>query len=1168
MDPWRAAAWSVQRGRSSTPSAIHTTASPAGLLCCSSFSGSSSPIPVSPNLPHVQVRVLGNLEVELDDGVVADLGGTKPRTLLGVLTAASGHPLLVPRLIDQVWDDDPPDRVESSLQTYVARLRKALGGATGAGARLRTHTGGYSFELEPHELDAHCFTTGVAEAAERAAAGDDEAADRALVDALALWRGEAYSGLPSRLLDAEAARLHELRLGAEVSLWDLRVRNGRHVEAVSALEQLVRLHPFREPFWYLLALSLYRAGRQRDALAALRRARTMLADELGIDPGHDLQQLELQVLQQDPTLLAEDRSFAPLSTPAVGEASEPTAQSDFAGDVLVGRGEELATALHALDQAIAGRGSLLVVTGQPGIGKSRIVAEVLDAAAQRGVRVGRGTWDPDPGPPLAGWRTAINGALGADDMLAPVADDGVRDAASEIYRLADALSAPLRDRPTVLAFDDVHWADPDSIRLIRRFIALVDELPVLVIIAARPLGLDAAASLAELFGSLARAGAVRLELDGMSLRSVRDFVFSRSGVEIPIDLATELTSRTGGNPFFLAEVVRSLAAAGALSDRESDAWVTVPTAVLDVVRHRLADAPPDATALLRVASVLGRSFEGTIVRQPPLPELLGDVRDLEDAFESALVLGFLESDGPGRYRFVHALVRDAIYEALPDTTRERIHAHVAAALERRHAGHWDEHGAELAEHHRLAGPAYARPAWLFAHRTAVSAIARSSHEDALHWLSVAAELQVLDPLTTAEERESQEVMHAQALRMLGRPTEAWRPLAAAAASALERGDAAFAARTLLEANDGAVWGWRAVGEVDADAIALWRSIREQLDGDPVLTASVDLAIEAEQIYARRAEGVPDSIDVAIAEARRSTSTRELIDVLFLASLALARPDRLLRRAAVHDELVELCAAEADDRALTRALTARMSTRGELGQLDGLRSDLTRALALAERDHAIQELYICRWADVWLAVLNGELDRASAAIDANERLEQTVSGPGVGVSAGQRVHIAWLRGRPEEAGSGLGQLAGWLPLWFRDLHLLSIVDAGRIDEVRGIIGAWSEQPPLLQDYMWTSFATARAQLWLQLGDQRALADLRRTLEPYADRFATFGLTAFFGGQIAHTVGQLALVLGDEAAGRAHVDAARRTYTELGMHEWVQRADHTLVDPTAPLIGSFG
>lgn len=1116
---------------------------------------------------RVEVRVLGNLEVELDDGRVADLGGTKPKTLLGVLTAAAGHPVAVPRLIDQVWDD-PPDRVEASLQTYVARLRKALGGPAGEGERLRTHAGGYSFEIDPSELDAHRFTDAVARASARIAADDGATADRLLVDALALWRGDAFSGLPSRLLDAEAARLREMRLGAEVSLWDLRVRNGRHVEAVPALEQLVRLHPFGEPFWYLLALSLYRSGRQRDALAALRRARTTLAEELGIDPGPELQRLELGVLQQDPDLLVEPGSSVASSAVPLRQAVDSATLHSYDGEVLVGRDDELATALRALDRAIANRGGVLVVTGEAGIGKSRMVDEVLAAAAQRGARVGRGAWDPDPGPPLAGWRAAVDGALGTADALTPVAGGRVRDAASEIYRLADALRDGLRDRPTVLALDDVHWADSDSLRLARRFIAMVEDLPVLIIVAARPLGPEAALPLVELFGSLARSGAVRLELHGLPPGSVGDYVSSQSGIEIPTDVAAELTRRTGGNPFFLIEVTRALAAAGALSDRNSDAWERVPTAVRDVVRHRLADAPAETTAVLRVASVLGRSFEGTILRHAPLRDLLVEVEDLEHAFEIALVLGFLEGDGPGRYRFVHALVRDAIYEALPDTTRERIHAHVAATLERRHAGHWDDHGAELAEHHRLAGPAYARPAWLFAHRTAESAIARSSHEDALHWLSAAAELQALDPLVTAEEREAQGIMRAQALRMVGRPAEAWHPLMTAARSALERGDAELAARTLLAANDGAVWGWRAVGEVDGGAIELWRSIRQQLDGPAHVASSVELAIEAEQIYAHRADGGQDSIDAAIARARHSASHRELIDVLFFASLALAGPDRLLRRAAVHDELVELCARAGDDRALTRALTSRMATRAELGHFDGLRSDLARALALAERHHAIQELYICRWAEVWLETVSTELDRASAAIDANERLEQTVSGPGVGVSAGQRIHIAWLRGLMTEAEAGLGELAGWLPLWFRDLHLLSLAGSGRTDEVRKIVGGWTEQPPLLRDYMWTSTATVRAQLWLQLDDRRALADLRTTLEPYAERFANFGLTAFFVGQIAHTVGQLALVLGDETDGRAHVGRARTAYAERGLDEWVRRADQTLVDPTSPLIGPLG
>jgi hypothetical protein len=192
-----------------------------------------------------------------------------------------------------------------------------------------------------------------------------------------------------------------MRLGAEAELWNLRVGRGRHAEAVPALEQLVRLHPFGERFWYLLALALYRTGRQRDSLDALRRARTTLAEELGIDPGPELQQLELSVLQQDPALLDhEGPAAAPPPARRTMTASLP-ARDGRTDDDLVGRDAELAAATRALDRTVAGAGGVLVVTGEAGIGKTRFVAEVLAVAADRGLRVGRGTWDPDPGPPLA-----------------------------------------------------------------------------------------------------------------------------------------------------------------------------------------------------------------------------------------------------------------------------------------------------------------------------------------------------------------------------------------------------------------------------------------------------------------------------------------------------------------------------------------------------------------------------------------------------------------------------------------------------------------------------------------------------------------------------------------------------------------------------------------------
>ncbi len=235
------------------------------------------------------VRVLGGVEVEVG-GVPADLGGPKPRVLVGLLVAAGGRPVPVEQLIDQIWGEEPPARVEASLQSYVARLRRVLEPGRGAGEparRLRTHPAGYSLDLDKDAVDANRFVTLVREA--RALSGDDPVrADVIFEEALGLWRGEAYAGCDAPSLHAEATRLEELRLGAVADLWTLRLGAGADAEAVAELEHLVGRIPLQERLWGLLALALYRQGRQGDALATLRRVREHLADELGVDPGPDL----------------------------------------------------------------------------------------------------------------------------------------------------------------------------------------------------------------------------------------------------------------------------------------------------------------------------------------------------------------------------------------------------------------------------------------------------------------------------------------------------------------------------------------------------------------------------------------------------------------------------------------------------------------------------------------------------------------------------------------------------------------------------------------------------------------------------------------------------------------------------------------------------------------
>ena len=206
-------------------------------------------------------------------------------------------------------------RVEASLQSYVARLRRVLEPTRDSRTTARvlcTHPGGYSLRLAPDAVDARRFTALLTQArAER----EPAAAERLLADALALWNGQAYAGLPGPALAAEAVRLDELRAGALEDLWELRVGGGLHPEAVAELEHLVAQHPLRERLWSLLARALYAAHRQGDALAALRRAREHLADELGIDPGPELRRVEDLVLRQDPGLDAPAATAPPAAAP-------------------------------------------------------------------------------------------------------------------------------------------------------------------------------------------------------------------------------------------------------------------------------------------------------------------------------------------------------------------------------------------------------------------------------------------------------------------------------------------------------------------------------------------------------------------------------------------------------------------------------------------------------------------------------------------------------------------------------------------------------------------------------------------------------------------------------------------------------------------------------------
>jgi predicted ATPase/class 3 adenylate cyclase/DNA-binding winged helix-turn-helix (wHTH) protein len=265
----------------------------------------------------MEFRILGPLEA-LEGSRRVALGGSKRRAVLALLLVHANETLGSERMIDELWGEHPPAAAAKTLQVHISRLRKALGGDT----VLVTRGHGYELRLDPEHLDARRFERLVATARDELDAGQPEAALAALERALSLWRGPPLADLAYEpFAQGHIARLEDLRASALEQLVDAKLELGRHVEVIGQLETLVEEHPYREGLRAQLMLALYRADRQADALQAYQEARRKLVEELGIEPGERLRELERGVLAQDRALAA------PIPSPrAAGPAEPPPAE--------------------------------------------------------------------------------------------------------------------------------------------------------------------------------------------------------------------------------------------------------------------------------------------------------------------------------------------------------------------------------------------------------------------------------------------------------------------------------------------------------------------------------------------------------------------------------------------------------------------------------------------------------------------------------------------------------------------------------------------------------------------------------------------------------------------------------------------------------------------------
>jgi DNA-binding SARP family transcriptional activator len=1110
-------------------------------------------------------KILGPLEVWAGDTDVT-CKGAKQRLLLSVLLLNANEVVSSDRLVDLLWGEHPPE-TSKALQMHVSQLRKSLEPGV-----LVTRAPGYELRVDDGDVDAQRFEAAVDEGRAALSAGRARDARRILREALSLWRGPPLADLMFEdFLQREIARLEELRLAAIETRIDADLALGGHAEAVAELEALAAEHPTRERFRAQLMLALYRSGRQAEALESYRDTRRALVEELGIEPGRDLQELEAQILAQDPEL-------------------DPAAPVPERIEELLGREHELAELLPVVDAALEGSGGLVLVGGEAGIGKSRL-AEALAARArahEARVLVGR-CWEAGGAPAYWPWVQALRGQVGdlldLRDLLPADAphdeSEGVR------FRLFEAVGSALSQAAPVAVFlDDVHAADSPSLLLLRFLTAQLAGSQVLICCCYRDTEgrRDLAATLADLGRDPVTH---RVAIGGLDERATEHLLEETMGSAPAAELLSKVQDGTRGNPLFVAELGRLLAAG-----EWRDGRLPIPEGVRETIGHRLERRSPGCRAVLDAASAFGREFE-----LEPLGEVCGLAEDdLFAAIDEATSARFV-GDVPGganRLRFSHVLMRDALYEELPATRRMLLHREIAAVLENRYAGRLDRHASELAHHYLLGGRSVAPQAIAYATRAGDHAASQHAHEEAARHYAAALELH--ENASPGGARRTCELLLAlgDALSRAGETTTAQEPFQRAARIADRAGWADLLSRAALGYGGRFAWGRASVDP--ALVPLLERALAAVGDHDsPERVRLLGRLASARRDEARREPRVRLA-EEALAMAQRIGDPETIAYAMEAHWPAVEGPATLDGRLERANELIALGYRTSDLERVFVGHDYRLNTFITQANRAGIDVDIAALEELAERLRQPAQLWSVTTSRAMLALLEGGFSEAAALIDQAHALGEDRLRFNADVS--RRVQLFLLRraqGRLAEVQDTIGQAVHEYPALHRFTCVLAHIHAalGHEREARAAFASATAHD-LSREYIDEEYLFALNTLpdtCAYLGDEEAAAGLYELMLPYERLYSeapvegTFGAMARGLGVLAtqlgrfddaerhfevaidiergmrarpwiahaqHGLGETLLARGDDARARAALAEAVAGYRELGMESWAERA----------------
>jgi DNA-binding SARP family transcriptional activator len=1062
----------------------------------------------------MEFRLLGPLEVRCD-GRPVDLGAPEQRALLAALVLERNRVVARDRLVDLLWEDDPPDTARKALQGYVSQLRKAVGGN-----RLQTRAPGYLLALDDDELDVARFEQ------LRAAGRFDEA--------LALWHGPALADLATlRFATAEGARLNELRLACLEERIDHALARGEHAQLVGELEGLVGQHPHRERLRGQLMLALHRSGRQAEALDAYRTARAALVDELGIEPGRELRRLHEAILREEPRL-------------DLPERSEPERTA------FVGRMAELAELEGGLDDALGGRGRLFLLVGEPGIGKSRLAEEVLARGRARGARVLVGRcWEAGGAPSYWPWVQAMR----ADDVPAfpEVAGDAAgADPDAARFRLfdetAELLGRASQARPLVILLDDVHAADEPSLLLLRFLARTIAATRILLLVAYRDVDPIPEAPLTETVAEVAREPVTRrLYLHGLSTEEVGEYVDLTAAGLGSADVVRTLHDETEGNPLFVGEMVRLLSAELFRSGSDAGARLAIPPGVRDVIVRRLGHLSPECNSVLGLAAAMGREFAleplGRVSAVPD-DELLDR---LDEAIAARVVTGV--PGVPGRLRFAHVLIRDTLYDGLTAVRRVRLHRAILDALEDRYGDEPGPHLTELA-HHAIAGNDPLRGIG-YARRAGDRALATLAFEEAARLYRTA--LAALDAMDPWDDRMQCRLLLAlgDAENCAGNTPAAKRAFIAAADVARRFEFAPELARAAL--GYGGRMGWGRAGRDDLLVPLLEEAVAalsdDELELRARLLARLAGALRDDPSRDRRNRLSAEAVELA----RLSGRDAALAYALDGRAVAVCAPDAIEEGLALGTELCEVAARTGDAERVMAGYDTRVVALLQRGQVRAAAADVAAALRLAREVRQPARLWEAHAHESLLALTTGRLDEAEALIPSALALgERAVPDGAIPVHRAQWHTLCDLRGGLDELEPAIRELIADYPARPLFRCLLAHVHArlGRVEEANSALDDLADDDfsAVPFDQEWLYAVSLLAEAAALVGNLERAAVLYRLVLPWATLSAADPGEGM-RGSMARYLGLLAATLSRPDDAERHFEAAIVANEEMGARPWL-------------------